>query len=141
MTKVAASRDGVTVRRKRDRDATAESLEKALLRLQNRKQGISITAVANEVGVSPGLIHNTYPKIADKIRKLSGRSAKAKADAIADQLKEARGEIKVLRAELKSALFDLANVASINARLQHANDFLKASLDAKVHQLVPRKDR
>lgn len=121
-------------RRKRDREATAEALEKALLRLQNRKQEISITAVANEAGVSPGLIHNTYPRLAEKIRKSTGRSKKQKSDAKADELKIAKATIQTLRAELKSAVADLAKLASVNARLQHANEHLKASLDAKVRQ-------
>ena len=121
-------------RRKRDREATAEAIEKALLRLQNRKQEISITAVANEVGVSPGLIHNTYPRIAEKIRKATGRSKKQKADAMAVELKNAKATIQTLRAELKSAVADLTKLASVNARLQHANEHLEASLDAKVQQ-------
>jgi len=135
VTTGADPRDRAAPRRKRSRDATMEALEKALLRLKNLQREISITAVANEVGVSPGLIHNTYPAMASKIRTAAGRSSKAKKDAAVSKLDEARAQIKSLRSDLKTALSDLANLASVNARLMSENESLQASLGSKVRHL------
>ena len=45
----------------------------ALQALQSDEQKISISAVARKAGVTPDLIHNTYPEVAEQNRKITGR--------------------------------------------------------------------
>lgn len=44
----------------------------ALAAMQAEQQKISISAVARRARVTPALIHNTYPDVAEKIRSLTG---------------------------------------------------------------------
>ncbi len=53
--------------RPRNRERTREELQLAILRIRDKGLKLSISAVASEAGVTAGLIHNTYPDIAEKI--------------------------------------------------------------------------
>lgn len=53
------------------------ALVAALEVLQRDQHKISISAVARKAGVTPALIHNTYPDVAERIRAVSGRDASA----------------------------------------------------------------
>ena len=64
------------------------------------------------LGVSAGLIHNTYPDIAEEIRAQVGRDWRQQRDDRAAELSEAKAQRKVLRAELDVALADAAKLAS-----------------------------
>ena len=44
----------------------------AAMQAEQQKISISISAVARRAGVTPALIHNTYPDVAENIRSLTG---------------------------------------------------------------------
>lgn len=123
---------------RRDKAATRDALQKAILRVQKSDERMSISAVAREAGVTPALIHNVYADVAEEIRRLAGKGVRAQRDAIQRQLAEERARSRDLREKLKAAESDLAKQASINAMLRHEIDLLKAFADDKVRQL-PRK--
>ena len=75
-----------------------DALVAALEGLQRGQHKISISAVARKAGVTPALIHNTYPDVAERIRAVSGRDASAsrgKEDALLKSL-ESLGSKKVM---------------------------------------------
>lgn len=116
-TTPAQAQNGAAPRR-RSRAKTREELQLAMLRVKNKGLKLSISAVATEAGVSAGLIHNTYPDIAEEIRGQVGRSTRQQRDAKAAEVKEVRGRLKNLRTERDAALADVARLASINETLR-----------------------
>ena len=66
-------------------------------RSRTKAAKISIASVAREAGVSPALIHNHYPAIADAIRQAQGRSSRQQRDAKHEQLKAERDKTRELR--------------------------------------------
>ncbi|WP_261514412.1 TetR family transcriptional regulator, partial [Burkholderia multivorans] len=80
--------------RRRSRGKTREELQLAMLRVKNKGLKLSISAVATEAGVSAGLIHNTYPDIAEEIRAQVGRGTRQQRDAKVAEVKEVRGRLK-----------------------------------------------
>ncbi len=107
-----------TAGRRRSREKTREELQLAMLRVKNKGLKLSISAVAAEAGVSAGLIHNTYPDIAEEIRALMGRKIRQQRDDMAKELAEAKQRMRELREDLDTALKDLAKTASINETLR-----------------------
>jgi hypothetical protein len=61
----------------RSRSKTLDALDKVIDGLVAGNEKLSIASVARAAGVTPGLIHNTYPAVADKIRNLMGKSVRA----------------------------------------------------------------
>lgn len=127
-----------TAGRRRSREKTREELQLAMLRVKNKGLKLSISAVAAEAGVSAGLIHNTYPDIAEEIREKIGRATRQQRDAKAAELKEARVKLRALREELEAALADVARLASINETLRQEVATLRAAASGKVFVLPPR---
>jgi AcrR family transcriptional regulator len=127
-----------TAGRRRSREKTREELQLAMLRIKNKGLKLSISAVAAEAGVSAGLIHNTYPDIAEEIREKIGRATRQQRDAKAADLKEARVKLRALREELEAALADVARLASINETLRQEVATLRAAASGKVFVLPPR---
>lgn len=127
-----------TAARRRSRAKTREELQLAILRVKNKGLKLSISAVAAEAGVSAGLIHNTYPDIAEEIREKIGRATRQQRDAKAADLKEASAKLKALREELETALADVARLASINETLRQEVATLRAAASGKVVVLPPR---
>ncbi|WP_207001354.1 TetR family transcriptional regulator [Trinickia mobilis] len=120
------------VSRPRNRDKTEKELRSAVLRVEDKGLRMSISAVAAEAGVSPSLIHNTYPNLAEEIRASVGRSTRQQRDAKAAELTEARADLKELRAQLKAAQSDIATLASINETLRDEITSLQAQIAGKV---------
>jgi AcrR family transcriptional regulator len=104
--------------RPRDRAKTREELQFALLRIKNKGGKLTISAVAVEAGVTPGLIHNTYPDIAEAIRAQVGKAVRQQRDDTISELKRVRERNQVLRAELDAALKDVRRLASLNETLR-----------------------
>jgi len=52
----------------RSRKKTVDEIQRAIVQLQADQGKLSISAVAKLAEVTPGLIHNTYPDLAEKIR-------------------------------------------------------------------------
>ncbi len=125
--------------RRRSREKTREELQFAMLRVKNSGLRMSITAVAAEAGLTPALIHNTYPDIAEAIRAHAGRSTRQQRDAKTAELAQARAALRELREQLEHALADIAKLASINAALSDQVHRLGDQRHGKVVALHPRK--
>lgn len=126
-------------RRPRDRDKTREDLAFAELRLKNKGAKLTITAVALEAGVTPALIHNTYPDVAEAIRAQIGKSARQARESTIAELVKAKTRNGELRNELRTALADLRRLASRNETLRQELATLKAMGSGKVVALPKRK--
>lgn len=125
--------------RTRNRDKTREALQYAILRVRNSGRRISISAVAAEAGVSPGLVHNTYPDVAEEIRAMMGRSTRQQRDAKGAELTAAKSRMRELRNELAAVQADVAKLASINETLRQELAILRAATGSNVTVLRPRK--
>lgn len=122
-----------------------KDLKLALYRIQKGRvrtgeTKITIAAVAREAGVSTALIHNHYPRIADAIREVQGRSSRAMRDVKHQDLIAERKKSAAHRQEIEELRAKVANLASINEVLMDENRVLKAKMnDRKVVELTSRK--
>lgn len=122
-----------------------KDLKLALLRIQKgrahtKESKVTIAAVAREAGVSTALIHNHYPRIAEAIREAQGRSSRAMRDVKQQDLIAERKKSAAYRQEIEELRVKVANLASINEVLMHANCVLNAKMnDPKVVELNSRK--
>lgn len=112
-------------------DAREVDLRLAMSRVQRgrsltKANKLSITSVAKEAGVSPALIHNHYPAIANAIRAAQGRSSRQQRDAKHEQLKAEQDKTRRLRREIDRLRLDVDRLASINETLLEENLALKA---------------
>ena len=121
--------------RSRNGPKTKEDLQYAILRLQNLGLKISISAVAREVGVAAPLIHNTYPDIAEEIRRIAGRSTREQRDEKHSALVAERVANKALREVIATLKEDVDKLASINMTLAAQIGLLKAVAAGKVVQI------
>lgn len=124
--------------RQRSRDRTKEELQFAILQVKNKGKKLTISAVASEAGVTPGLIHNTYPDIAEAVRAQVGKATRQQRDEKIAELSEARKRIKELRAERDAALSDIQRLASTNETLRQEVAKLRSVGSGKVVILPPR---
>lgn len=124
----------------RSREKTRQELQLAMLRVKNKGVRMSISAVATEAAVTPGLIHNTYPDIAEEIRALMGRSTRQQRDTKAAELIKARASLQELRGELEAANADLIKLASVNQTLHVEVERLRAAVAGKV-VVLPARNR
>lgn len=127
------------VTRRRDREQTKSELQLAILRLKSKGMKMSIAAVASEAGVTPSLIHNTYPDLAEEIRAQMGRATRQQRDAKAAELTGARSALKRVREELEEARKDIAKLASINETLSDEVTSLRAQVAGKVVAMPSRQ--
>jgi len=112
-------------------DAREKELILALRRIERGRtktdeKKISIAAVAREAGVSAALIHNHYPKIAEAIREIQGRSSRAQRDEKHQDLRVEREKNRALRLEIEELRAKVASLASLNEVLIKENRVLKA---------------
>lgn len=101
----------------RSRQHTEKRLREAIDQLQNSGDKVSISAVAKAAEVTPALIHNTYPDIAERIRGVVGKSTRLQRDAKHEALVKERERNRELRAEVERLRLDAAKLASINLTL------------------------
>lgn len=128
---------------------TAETREKDLrLAMFRIKRGrshtgatrVTIAGVAREAGVSPALIHNHYPAVAEAIRVEQGRDSRAQRDAKHEELSQARERGRELRQEVADLRAAVERLSSINEVLMAQNEALRSRLgDQKVVSLNPPK--
>lgn len=124
-------------------DARRKDLELAISRIQRgrahtKASKVSIASVAKEVGVTPALIHNHYPDIAETIRDAQSRSSRAQRDAKHSELRAVQEKNRILREEVDALRSQVAKLASINEVLFMENRTLKAKQgDPKVVDLKP----
>lgn len=121
----------------RSRSKTLEALYKAIDSLVEGNEKISIASVARAVRVTPGLIHNTYPAVAERIRIITGKSVRTQRDSKHQALMAEKEKNRVLRAENTQLLEELARTASLNQRLLFEMAELKATNSGKVVSICP----
>lgn len=124
--------------RQRNREKTLDELQLAMLRVKNKGKKLTISAVASEAGVTPGLIHNTYPDLAESIRAQVGKATRQQRDESIAELTKVRQRNKELRAELETASKDIKRLASTNETLRQEVAKLRAATTGKVVILPPR---
>lgn len=112
------------------------ALMTALTTMQSDEQKISISAVARKAGVTPALIHNTYPEVAEQIRKLTGREPAAIRSKEAETLLALQATNKRLQQENIQLNADVARLASIVQTLNDEIARLRAVGTGKVVELV-----
>jgi len=101
----------------RSRKQTERRLRDAIEQLQNSGTKVNISAVAKAAEVTPALIHNTYPDIAEKIRGVVGKSTRLQRDAKHESLIKEKERNRDLRAEVERLRLEAAKLASINLTL------------------------
>ena len=95
-------------------------------RAHTKATKVTITSVAKEAGVTPALIHNHYPDIAETIREIQARSSREQRDAKHSELQVALKKNRILRDESNELRAQVAKLASINEVLLAENRALKA---------------
>ncbi|KKN98668.1 hypothetical protein LCGC14_0143470 [marine sediment metagenome] len=123
----------------RSRSKTLDALDKAIVRLGAGNEKLSIASVARAAGVTPGLIHNTYPAVAERIRILMGKSVRAQRDSKHQALMDEKEKNRALRAENEQLLEELARLASVNQRLMFEVAQLNSVSENKVVSFTPKK--
>ena len=121
----------------RSRRETEKRLTTALGQLQAFGVKISISAVAKAAEVTPALIHNTYPDIAERIRSVIGKSTRLQRDEKHEALTEERKRNRELRAEVERLRLDMARLASINLTLLTKLAVEEEASKGKVVALMP----
>jgi AcrR family transcriptional regulator len=119
-----------------------KDLRLAILRIKRGRSNtgatqVSIASVAREAGVSPALIHNHYPVIADAIRQQHGSASRAHRRAKQEKLRRDRERGRELRQELTALRVEVARLASINEVLLFENQTLRERLGDNVVPLRP----
>jgi len=100
---------------------------------------LNIVGVALEVGVSPSLIHNQYPAIAELIRTKQGASSRKQRDEKHVQLEVEQKKNSELRRELQDAKLQVTRLVTLNETLLMENKELKAkSKSANVFSMRKR---
>ncbi len=114
---------------------TRKEIELAISRIQHgrpkrvtQERRFCIAAVAEEAGVSNATIHNRYPDIAERIRKMVIEElpdeVKKERDPVRKKNQE-RERLKALRQEVEQLKKDLSRSQSINLKLLKENEILK----------------
>lgn len=123
----------------RSRKKTIDEILRAIEELQTGRGKVSISAVAKMAGITPALIHNTYPDLAEKIRSLVGKATRIQRDATRDELVREREINRSLRRELAQTRADLAKLASINQMVLNEVALLNGMATGKVVSILHAK--
>lgn len=123
-------------------DAREKDFRLAILRIKRGRSNpettrISIASVAREAGVSPALIHNHYPHVADAIRLEQVRQGRDRRKRRQDVRMQEREKSRALRGELADLRAKVARLASINEVLRFENEALRARTSDNVVSLSP----
>jgi len=107
-----------------------KELRLAILRIEHgrskfQQQKLSISSVAREAEVSPALIHNHYPKIAEVIRTKLLKSGRAQLEKKQCALRNMREDMKKTIEDLKIARVQIDSLVSINEKLLLENRMLR----------------
>lgn len=124
----------------RSRKTTVDEIQQAIVQVQEGQGKLSISAVAKMAGVTPALIHNTYPDLAEKIRGLVGKATRTQRDAKHDALVREHEINRALRQELAASRADVAKLASINQVLLNEVAVLKGMATGKVVSILRARD-
>jgi len=127
-------------RKVHNRKQTIDGIEQAIEQLQASQGKLSISAVANMAGVTPALIHNTYPDLAEKIRGLVGKATRTQRDAKHSALVREREINRTLRQELVETRATIAKLASVNQTLLNEMAVLKGIATGKVVAILRARE-
>ena len=125
----------------RSRHRTEQRLKDAIKQLQQAGSKVSISAVAKAADVTPALIHNTYPGIAEQIRTVTGKTARSQGDAKYDALAQEQQRNRALRVEVDHLRQECAKLASINLTLMNKPAAAEKLMNkpAEAEQLLERR--
>ena len=127
-------------RKVHNRKQTIDGIEQAIEQLQASQDKLSISAVAKMAGVTPALIHNTYPDLAEKIRGLVGKATRTQRDAKHSALVREREINRTLRQELVETRATIAKLASVNQTLLNEIAVLKGVATGKVVAILRARE-
>ena len=127
-------------RKVHNRKQTIDGIEQAIEQLQASQGKLSISAVAKMAGVTPALIHNTYPDLAEKIRGLVGKATRTQRDAKHSALVRERKINLTLRQELVETRATIAKLASVNQTLLNEMAVLKGIATGKVVAILRARE-
>lgn len=127
-------------RKVHNRKQTIDGIEQAIEQLQASQGKLSISAVAKMAGVTPALIHNTYPDLAEKIRGLVGKATRTQRDAKHSALVREREINRTLRQELVETRATIAKLASVNQTLLNEMAVLKGIATGKVVAILRARE-
>lgn len=122
------------------RQQTTERLELAMHNLSVSGSKLSITAVAKAAKVTPALIHNSYPNIAERIRAAAGTDAKMRLSKKDDALKKEKEQCRMLRALVEQQRLEIAKLSSHNQALVIELSLHKGVSAGKVVSILKGKD-
>ncbi|MET3479465.1 TetR family transcriptional regulator [Variovorax atrisoli] len=116
-------------------NARKKDLQLAILRIEKGRsltqaKKLSVSSVAREAGVTPALIHNHYPAIAEEIRVKLGASSRQVRDESRAKEKAQREKNAQLRSQIRTLEVRIAQLASINELLVIENRNLQAAVAA-----------
>lgn len=115
-------------------------LQKRRPRLGNPPQPVlNISNVAKEAGITPSTIHNVYPDIAEKIRTLMGKNSRAQRYEKHAELAKTKRINRALHEENTLLAWQLADLASENARLISENAAWKAESALNISPIETNK--
>ncbi len=127
------------------KQTTHDKIRKAIIRIErgrpkiispNRK--MSISAVAEEAGVSDTLIHNQYPDLLTRIRGGADKDIKMQRDETRKKLKIEIQKSRELRETIRLLTEEKRQLASINATLLLELKGLKAVVENGNVTLFPK---
>lgn len=129
---------------RKDAETRKKELQLAIFRIEQGRartkvKNLSIAAVAREAGITPALIHNHYPSIAEDIRVKLGAASRQQRDAKQTELSKEKMKCKELRKELKDMGGRMAKLVSINEMLLLENRVLNAKEGSSKVVIVPFK--
>lgn len=127
-------------RKVHNRKQTIDGIEQAIEQLQASQGKLSISTVAKMAGVTPALIHNTYPDLAEKIRGLVGKATRTQRDAKHSALVRERKINLTLRQELVETRATIAKLASVNQVLLNEMAVLKGIATGKVVAILRARE-
>lgn len=124
----------MTLARKRA-DTRKKELQLAIFRIEQgrahtKEKKLSISAVAREAGVTPALIHNHYPSIADAIRAKLNKLARGEHNERNKIIKDLQEKNRTLREEIDDMRLKISRLASINESLLTENRILVAKISS-----------
>ena len=123
---------------KQARGPTHKALLEAIDRVCRVDGTPTIAAVAREVGVTPALVHNRYPDVAEAIRALAGKKKHDQIAASRTALERERTTCRNLRAENADLLLHARALASVNESLRRQLAIEQAKAASNVVSLRPR---
>jgi AcrR family transcriptional regulator len=118
---------------RKNAEAREKDLRMAILRIKRGRshtgaKSVSIASVAREAGVSPALIHNHYPAVAEAIRIEQGRDGRVERDAKHQKLREEQAKSRELRRLVGDLERMVARLSSLNEVLLADNAALRSKL-------------